>query len=398
EHEDRNGIYSNKQGTGWVESWPGGMPHQEIYLAALDRQAAEAMSALASATSNPDLATAARKKADTIGATLDAQFYSAPDQFYAFSRDEDGSLDRTASIYPAVAWWDGTFGLPQADGMLRRWASTEFSTDWGTRDISNRTSFYDPISYHQGSIWPLFTGWVSLAEYRAGRTLSGYSHLMQNANLTWAQDLGSVTELLSGDLFQPLGRSSSHQMWSSAMVISPLLRGLLGLDWDALKHTLIVRPQLPATWDHVTVHNLPLGSTRLELEMTRRNGGLLVQAKSASPQQFCLSSEKPGTACSAPPAGIHELRVRVPAVEIEIPAEMPEPGSRTRGLKVTEERRTDRSMSVTFSGPGNRRYDLPIRFNRGGVTIDGATVSANRLVLESSGDSGYTTRTVTFRW
>ncbi len=131
--------------------------------------------------------------------------------------------------------------------MFSRWASPEFSADWGTRDISNQTSFYDPISYHQGSIWPLFTGWVSLAEYRAGRPLSGYAHLMQNANLTWAQDLGAVTELLSGDLFQALGRSSSHQMWSSAMVISPLVRGLLGLDWDALNRTLIVRPQLPAT-------------------------------------------------------------------------------------------------------------------------------------------------------
>jgi len=55
---------------------------------------------------------------------------------------------------------------------------------------------------------------------------------MQNADLTWSQDLGSVTELLSGRFFQPLGRSSAHQLWSSAMVISPVVRGLLGLTWD----------------------------------------------------------------------------------------------------------------------------------------------------------------------
>ena len=35
---DHDGIYDNSQGTGWVESWPGGMPHQEIYLALLDQQ------------------------------------------------------------------------------------------------------------------------------------------------------------------------------------------------------------------------------------------------------------------------------------------------------------------------------------------------------------------------
>ena len=72
--------------------------------------------------------------------------------------------------------------------MLDRWAAAEFSTDWGTRDLSPTVSFYDPISYHQGTVWPLFTGWVSVSEYRQGRTLSGYAHLMQNAGLTWTQD------------------------------------------------------------------------------------------------------------------------------------------------------------------------------------------------------------------
>src|SRR5438270_285014 len=82
--------------------------------------------------------------------------------------------------------WSGRLELKKAGEMLERWASPEFSTDWGTRDVSDRTTFYDPISYHQGSVWPLFTGWVALAEYRAGRAMAGYRHLMQNADLTWA--------------------------------------------------------------------------------------------------------------------------------------------------------------------------------------------------------------------
>ena len=43
---DHDGIYDNSQGTGWVESWPGGMPHQEIYLALLDEQASGAMAGI----------------------------------------------------------------------------------------------------------------------------------------------------------------------------------------------------------------------------------------------------------------------------------------------------------------------------------------------------------------
>jgi len=62
-----------------------------------------------------------------------------------------------------------------------------------------------PSVYHQGTVWPLYTGWVSVAEYRAGQDIAGYAHLMQNANLTWAQDPGDVTELLSGQFYQVLG-------------------------------------------------------------------------------------------------------------------------------------------------------------------------------------------------
>src|SRR6185437_16211989 len=145
----------------------------------IDQQSATTMAQLAKAIDDSALANAAKAKAADIQSKIEKEFYVDSDKFYAFSRNGDGSLDRTASIYPAVAWWDGTFGLKSAGPMLSRWASAEFSADWGTRDISKRTSFYDPISYHQGSIWPLFTGWVALAEYRAGRSLSGYAHLMQ---------------------------------------------------------------------------------------------------------------------------------------------------------------------------------------------------------------------------
>ena len=142
--------------------------------------------------------------------------------------------------------------------MFERWASHEFSTDWGLRDLGNHEALYDPISYHQGSVWPLFTGWTSVAEYRTGRSLSAYAHLMQNLNLTWQQDLGAVTELLSGDYFVPFGRSTSHQMWSSAMVITPAIRGLFGLSFDAEAKAIVVDPHLPATWQGATLHHVPV--------------------------------------------------------------------------------------------------------------------------------------------
>ena len=373
---------------------------QEIYLSALDQQSADAMSRLAGLMNDAGTSADAHKKAEEIRAKLEPEYYDSAVQFYAFSRNADGSLDRTATIYPAVAWWTGRLTLPRADPMLSRWASPEFSADWGTRDISERTPFYDPVSYHQGSIWPLFTGWVSLAEYRAGRTLAGYAHLMQNASLTWAQDLGSVTELLSGDLYQPLGRSSSHQIWSSAMVVTPALRGLFGLDWDALHHTLRLAPNLPSGWDSAQLHNVPLANSRIDLQFTRQKDRLLVRAKSAKPEAFCLVAQTAprDQPCREPAAAVHELVLQLPAVEIGIPCELPLPGARTAQLKVVGEQRTASRYEVVFEAPGGAEYDLPVRINQPNMQSKGAELAGSKVRIRFPAGEGYQQATVIFSW
>ena len=398
-HEANNGVYSNSEGTGWVESWPSGMPKEESYLAALDAQAYSAMAELAEHMGEGDLAREATAKAKSTNIEIEAHFYDKGEDFYAFSRNDDGTLDHTATIYPAVAWWDGNMALPQADAMLSRWASNEFSTDWGARDISEKTPFYDPISYHQGSVWPLFTGWVALAEYRAGRPLAGYASLMQNLNLTWAQDLGSVTELLSGEFFQPLGRSSSHQMWSSAMVISPLVRGLFGLDWDTANKQLRVNPQLPADWDHATFRNVRVGETDVILEMERAAGELHVRAITQKPERLCLTaSSLPRKACDAAPEKIHSLTVALPKVELAIPAELPEPGDRTMQLKVLEEKQGPLSATFVFEAQAGSVYNLLARVNREGAKVSNAEMHGKMLSLQFPSGQGYVKKTVTFQW
>jgi hypothetical protein len=398
-HESDDGIYNNSQGTGWVESWPGGMPHQEIYLAALDQQSAEAVSRLAQTMGEGPLAREAGQKSRDIAFKIAAEYYQSPDGFYAFSRGDNGGLDSTATIYPAVAWWNGTFSLPNAERMLTRWASAEFSTDWGTRDISERTPFYDAISYHQGSVWPLFTGWVSLAEYRAGRSLSGYAHLMQNAGLTWVQDAGAMTELLSGRFFQPLGRSSSHQTWSSAMVISPLLRGLFGLEWDAGNRTLRLAPQLPADWERARLRNVPLGNTTIDLVYERQAGQWRVRAAAKSPDVFCLVSQSaPREPCRMAAALEKEFLAPAKPVEIAIPAALPEEGSDTRQLKILNETYSAHQATFTIAARGPSSYELPVRLNRPQVAVHGAEILRDKLHIEFPEPNVYQTKTVEFAW
>lgn len=231
------------------------------------------------------------------------------------------------------------------------------------------------------------------------RPLAGYASLMQNLNLTWAQDLGSVTELLSGEFFQPLGRSSSHQMWSSAMVISPLVRGLFGLDWDAAKKQLRINPKMPADWERAKLGHVQMGDIEVTLEMECAGSEFHIRALTQKPEMLCLTANSlPRNNCDTAPAKVHTLTLPLPKVELAIPANLPEPGEQTRQLKVLEEKSGPLSETFVFEAQAGTVYDLPLRLNRRDATVSNAEIRGNTLHMQFQGGQGYVKKTVTFQW
>ncbi len=414
-HADSNGIYSNAQGTGWVESWPDGMPHQEIYLAFLDQQASGALAQLEELLHDPAKMQAAQSRAGTIAKTIQAQFYDSQKSCYAFSRDRDGSLDRTSTVYPALGWWSGKglagdASIPAQTGTcLQQLAGHALNTDWGLRDVSNDEKIYDGMSYHQGSVWPLFTGWAALAEYRGNQPLAGYQLLMENANLTRAQDLGAVTELLSGDFFVPFGRSTSHQLWSSAMVITPTLRGLFGIDIDALTKTITVNPHLPASWDQAEVKNLRVGDESVDLSFVRADAEVLIHAKTSAEPGIKLRSALSGTK----PLPDNGLSIPTHSVEVGPFFRKPIPGDRTQSVRVLSEEYGERKLTLILEGPAGTQaqFSLFVHPPRTTVRAEGAelgipaahsgpdaTSAPQIAIVNFPAGEGWKTLTVTLTW
>ena len=356
---DHDGIYDNSQGTGWVESWPGGMPHQEVYLALLDQQASSAMAFLETQLHDMTKAQAAAQRAAAVAKTINAEYFDEQKSCYAFSRNLDGSLDRTRTVYPAVAWWDPSGGQPVLEhpgSCLQQFAAATLDTDWGLRDVANDESIYNGMSYHQGSVWPLFTGWAALAEYRGNQPLAGYRMLMENARMTWLEDLGADTELLSGDFYVPMGRSTSHQLWSSAMVVIPALRGLFGLTVDALTKTITVDPHLPAEWDRARVRNVRVGNQVVDITFKKAAGEWTVALESKGASTIHLH----GTASGARQVAADRVQIPLPAVQVASLPPNPRPGDRTRIPRIVREEYEHRSLRLTIQGPAGTEVNLTV--------------------------------------
>jgi hypothetical protein len=148
------------------------------------------------------------------------------------------------------------------------------------RIISASSKSYDGSGYHFGSVWPLFTGWASVGEYKYHRSLPAYFNLRANALLASDGSLGHFTEVLSGDYYQSFSTSSPHQIWSAAMVISPILRGLFGLQVDAANHTVSLTPHVPADWTSFTIHNVHVGPVAVDFQYHKTPDSIVLEAKS----------------------------------------------------------------------------------------------------------------------
>jgi len=265
-------------GHGWVEGGPLLPIKSEFYQSGLGAEALRALSNLARSIGQNALSTELAQAFEKQATKLNETFWLADKQRYAFALGTDGKPVDEPSVLATVPMW---FGLPDqknTSAMITQLAGADHQTDWGMRIISDRSPKFSGGGYHYGSVWPLFTGWASVGEYRYHRPQPAYANLRGNALLALDGSLGHVTEVLSGDYYQPLSTSSPHQIWSAAMVVSPLLRGMFGLSTDAKAATVTFAPHLPADWDSLGINNLRVGENKLQLNFTKSAEGIFLEA------------------------------------------------------------------------------------------------------------------------
>lgn len=230
-----------------------------------------------------------------------------------------------------------------------------------------------------------------------------------DVDLTWTQDPGFVTEVISGAFFQPLGRSSSHQLWSSAMVLAPAIRGLFGVEVDALHRTLQLQPHLPASWDSAELDNVRVGDDLYTVTLKRERGSLMATVRSPQETVLCLTAqpETAMSACHDRAATAHTLSLPLPPVEVSFNGQqLPEVGATTSQPRVIEESYQADNLSLTMEGIAGTTAELSLRRNserlqsKGdtNVKVDGAQRVGDKLKIVFPPGSGFVSQRIRISW
>jgi len=273
---DGDGLIENAGvGHGWLESGPLGGAKVTLYLAAVWRAALEQLARAAGTLGEERLAAECFARAARASAAIEQQFYDERHARYALDRRRDGTHSWTQTALLSVPLLLGAANPVRARAFLDALGGDAFTAPWGVRLLPVTDPGYDPDAAHGGAVWPLFSGWASLAEYRAGRAEAGFRHFMLNAALPYRRELGGFDEVLHGAVEDRPAGGCADQACSAAMVLAPLVQGLLGVEPDAPAGRLVIAPQLPERWPWLDVTGLRCGDTSLDLKFrTHGNGDL----------------------------------------------------------------------------------------------------------------------------
>ncbi|HET6202043.1 MAG TPA: amylo-alpha-1,6-glucosidase [Planctomycetota bacterium] len=282
---DGDGLIENAGvGHGWVEGGPlYGNVHATFYLNACWAEALRCAGRIAEATGEGDLAARCARESDRVRALLVERFYDPRERRFAFAIRRDGTADLTPTIEPAVGALFGLLEPERLERFLEEVASPRSTTPWGVRFLPSDHAAYDPRGYHHGSVWPLFTGWVALAEFRHHRADAALAHLRSSLGLLRRDALGCLPEVLDGDSGEFAG-VCPHQAWSHALTISGTVEGMLGVEPDAPADRLSLAPHLPREWNGLAVKRLSFGDHEVDLLLAREGAGLRVALEHRGPR------------------------------------------------------------------------------------------------------------------
>ena len=246
------------------------------YVFAARRAAAD----LASAIGLEGRASELRAQAERLRAQFEGAFWDEELATYGIALDGDKRLCRVPTSTPGHCLWTGIASEERAASVVERLLDDAMFSGWGIRTVAAGQARYNPMSYHDGSIWPHDNAISALGMARyghvdaAGRVMHGLFDASRHF------ELARMPELFCGFTRRP-GEGPTHypvacspQAWAAGAVFM-LLQACLGLDIDALESSVrIANARLPRFLDHLELENIAIGDARLDMRLQREGDGV----------------------------------------------------------------------------------------------------------------------------
>jgi glycogen debranching enzyme len=271
---------------GWKDSWdsvvhadgrlaepPIALAEVQAYVYLAKLRIADAFSALGYRSRASDLV----EQAATLRKRFNEVFWMEDEGFFAGALDADKRQVRTIVSNPGHGLYCDIVDREKAELLSRRLLTSDMFSGWGIRTMSMEAAAYNPMSYHNGSVWPHDNALIAagLKRYGFPRWTNRVATALFDAAIY--ADYLRLPELFCGFTRRSPNRPVSYpvacspQAWAAGAPFL-MLQAMLGVSARGDEGLLTVnQPQLPPWLNTVELRNLRVGDSRLSL-VFRREG------------------------------------------------------------------------------------------------------------------------------
>jgi glycogen debranching enzyme len=219
--------------------------------------------------------------AEELARRFEATFWCEEIGTYALALDGDKRPCRIATSNAGQVLFSGIAGSDHASAVARHLMAPKLFSGWGVRTLSASERRYNPMSYHNGSIWPHDNALIALGLARYGDKASVARIFQALFDAATYMDLRRLPELFCG-FTRVRGRgptlypvACAPQAWASAAFYA-LIEACLGIEQDPWAGEIRFRnPVLPPFLDKIVLRELRVGEASVDVSIRRHRDGKL---------------------------------------------------------------------------------------------------------------------------
>ncbi|ADI64688.1 amylo-alpha-1,6-glucosidase [Trichormus azollae] len=222
-----------------------------------------------------DLGDRWQQEAKNLRVRFNKDFWIEDEDFCALGLDGEGKQVDSITSNPGHCLQLGIFTPEKAYSVAERLRAPDMFNGWGIRTLSSLSPAYNPMGYHIGSVWPHDNSLIAMGLRSLGLIDQALELFQGLFNMTFQQSYQRPPELfcgyeLNGDnapVQYPV--ACTPQAWATGSIFQ-LLQMMVNLVPDAQNNCLrIIDPALPESINRLSLHNLRVGGTILDLEFER---------------------------------------------------------------------------------------------------------------------------------
>lgn len=264
---------------GSVAAGPIALCEVQGYTYAAKKQAAQ----MARRLDRHEQADALERAADTLQRKFEAAFWCDEIGTYALALDGKKRPCRVRSSNAGQVLFSGIASSERAGAVALQMLRPSFFSGWGIRTIAREEPRYNPMSYHNGSVWPHDNALIAAGLARYGHKTAVARVFRGLFDAATYMDLRRLPELYCG--FQRArGRgptlypvACSPQAWAAGAPLM-MIQSSLGIEFDPARHEIMLRnPQLPDFIDEIALRNLRAGELGVDIAVCRQQTGVALR-------------------------------------------------------------------------------------------------------------------------